>query len=909
VADQIQTQSAISPLLAREGANYALADPILKLRDGQKKTASKLHDAVQKLYRAKLKYEEDTRNQLNGMAQLIALYCRGEFQLQRNPRSFGYYIRPLSQNENRQQPPNLIRVYRHFCVAKIMATNPNVRISAGDDDPRSIASAQLARPMVDFWESQFYTARYNWRLALQKLNTGTSITRVRWNPFAEGPSANKQDIGEQEYGDQGFGQCMDCEHQGDGEDFQSPALTYGAQCPSCGSNAVDVTPPQKQVLSKITQGQPMNMGAPEISLVPMAACWWDLAKDFEESSWGIIRHRIKVGDVKMLVGDAILPDTESSEDRGLEMLHSLAYAGIGGDSKNDTRKHDKSPTAAEFWISPEDFAEIEIEGGKTVSGHDLPAGRMSDIFKEPICIVGLNDMSLQIGIFKEHTGREQIVTGQWQVEADSGAGWGINDLTHTQKRLNRWDGHVDQGLAGTATPTVLIDKRYLDDDQSGYLFKPSTTVKLNLTQLPPGAKLSDAMHVANPGTVNQQYMAQGKHLTDMLQLQSFAMEFSDQLAGVDSHTATGSQIVSHLAGSLYGPVSEVIGGERVRIAEIIVELNRKHDPVGRYYPNANGVRGRVVSGKDLKGQLVYGLMEDSQVPVTPFTKRQDQIAFVQGMGGLQQIGEAMITMPKVVREMAKVANVKLEAEDSDVVSSLCLQRLQQMEDNLKAGVTDARELVASINPQPSVIEPKHKEKREWFSDWLDLREGLEAPLPLRQAVEGMYALHLQLESQKDNPEAIAKGWTQGLAAAAAQAPAALGAQALESMQGGAGGPDQAAEQQHEQQMQQAQHQQEQQQQAAEQQHQAATQAIEMQHQRDLKAAEIEAENQRSAAEQTPQQKVAESLAYKDLPPDAQAAMLKSVGLPSSGTKAVHASTIAKQTAKAKAATKPVGKKP
>lgn len=828
------TLNPLSPLLARDGANYALAQPILDLRDGQKKPNSKLHDAIRKLYQAKRKENETTWNQLNGMGQLIALYCRGEYMLQRNPRSFGYYVRPLSQNENRQQPPNLIRVYRHICVAKIMATNPNVRISAGDDDPRSIASAQLVRPMVDYWESQFYTARYNWRLALHKLNNGTSITRVRWNPFAQGPCSNKQEIGEQEYGDEGIGECLDCPHQGPAEEFQNPELQYGGQCPSCGSNAVDVTPPQKQKLSKISQGEQVNMGAPEISLVPMAATQWDLAKDMELSSWGIIRHRIKLGDVKMLVGDAILPDTQSSEDRGLEMLHSLAYAGIGGDSANDSRKYDKSPTCAEFWVSPEDTADIMIEGGKTVSGHDLPAGRMSDIFKEPICIVGLNDMSLQIGIYKEHTGREQIVTGQWQVEADSGAGWGINDLTSTQKRLNRWDGHVDQGLAATATPTVLIDKRYLDDDQSGYLFKPGTTIKLNLTQLPPGAKLSDAMHVAQPGNVNAQYLAQGKHLTDMLQLQSFALEFSDQVAGIDPKTATGSQIASHLAGSLYGPVSEVIGEERVRIAEIIVELNRKHDPVGRYYPNKNGVRGRVVSGRDLKGKLVYELMEDSQVPVTPITKRQDQIAFVQGVGGIAALIEGMQAIPKIMTRLAKTAGVQLEAEDDDMVSTRCLERLQQIEDNLSAGVTDPNELIAALKPPPSAIEPKHKEKRDWWSAYLDLPEGVAAPMPVRLAAEAMYRLHLQLESQRDNPEAMAKGFTQGLGQAAAAAPMAMGQQALQQMQPQPGVPDPAQEQQHEAE-----------QNAQEQQQEEARQQDEHAHEAALRGMEIQAENQRT----------------------------------------------------------------
>lgn len=900
----------ISPLLARSGANMALAKPILELRDGQKKQNSPLHDAIRKLYQAKMKEHESTFDQLNGMNQLISLYCRGEFNLQRNPRSFGYYVRPMSNIETRQQPPNLIRVYRHICVSKIMATNPNVRISAGDDDPRSIASAQLARPMVDYWESQFYTARWNWRLALHKLNQGTSITRVRWNPFAQGPMSSTFDIdpqGEYSAGG-GYGECLDCQHQGDAGEFKNPELEYGNQCPECQSNAVEVTPGATSPMSQIKQGAAQNIGAPEISLVPMPAARWDLAKDMEESDWAIIQHRLTLGDVKLLIGDAILPDTQSSENRGLEILKSLAYAGIGGDSKEAGRQYDKSPTCSEFWVKPNQFADLTTEGGKTVDGHDLPPGRMSDIFKSPICIVGLNDMSLQIGIYYEKH-REQIVTGQWQVESDSGAGWGLNDLTSTQKRLNRWDGHTDQGLAATATPTVLIDKRYLDDDQSGYLFKPGQTIKLNLTQLPPGAKLSDAMHVAVPGAVNAQYLAQGKHLTDMLQLQAFAMEFSDQLAGVDSHTATGSQIVSHLAGSLYGPVSEVIGGERVRIAEMIVDLNRKYDPVGRYYPNANGVRGRVVSGKDIKGCLVFELMEDSQVPVTPFTKRQDLLAFVQGVGGLKAIGEGMATMPKIMREMTKIMNVKIESEDSDVVSSICLDRWQQMVDLFQSGVIDPNELVAAIKPQPSRIEPKHAEKREYWSDFMDSREGLEAPPPLRTACELMYQLHVQLEAQRDNPTVIAKGWTQGLGQAAAAAPAALGQQALMQMQAPQPGqPDPAQQQEHEAVQNQADRVSEHVQQDKDHAHDAAIQAMTLQNQKDIKTMELQAENQRSAVDASPQNKIAESLSYPDVPPEAQSAMLKEVGLPSSGTKQVHSATLAANAAKVKASqsSKPKG---
>lgn len=840
---QPQNLNSLSPLLARAGKNYALAKPILDLRDGQKKPQSKLHEAVKKLYLSKLKAEESTWSSWISWGQLISLYCKGEFFLQKNPRSPGYYVRPLANSENRQQSANLIRTYRHMCLSKIVSTNPNVRISAGDDDPRSIASAQNARQQIDYWESQFYKARYSQRSGLHKLNNGISITRVRWNPFAQGPMSPRFDVeeGEDLQLGAGYGECLDCPHQGEAEEFQNPDLEYGGQCPECGSHAVEVSEPAKSPMSRVKQGQPENMGAPDFSLIPLASARWDLAKDFELSSWGIIRYRVKLGDVKMLVGDAILPDTESSDDKSLEVLHNLAYAGntFGntGSQREYSRTHDRHPTVAEFWASPEDFADIEIEGGKTVEGDELPSGRMSDVFKKPVCFVGLNDMSLQIGIYCEHTGREQIVTGQWEVEADSGAGRGIQDATVTQKRYNRWDGHIDQGLAATATPAVLIDKRLLDDDQSGYVFKPGTTLKLNLTQMPPNFDMRKALHVGTPGQINNQAISYGQeHLMDMFQLQTFNLEFNGNIMNVDPKTFGGAQLASSLANSLFGPVGAVIGEERVRIAEILYELTKKHDPVGRYYPGKDGTRGKVISGNDLKGKLVFELVQDSVVPTTPFTKRQDLSAFVQGMGGIEGIIALKQGDPQMFREFAKIGNVKVESEDSDTVSSLCLGRLQQVEDKFAAGVTDPAELIASIQPPPSVIEPKHKEKREWWSSWTDLEEGLKSPLPIRQAAEQMYLLHLQLESQKNNPEAIATGWTAGLSQAAMAAPTAMGQAALQQ-NAQPGQPDPAQEQQHAAQQNDADRQAELLQQQNEHEHEAA-----------LRTMEIGAEDRRTATQ-------------------------------------------------------------
>jgi hypothetical protein len=835
---QTPTLNALSPLLARAGRNLALAKPILDLRDGQKKQQSKIHDAVKKLYLAKLKEENATWESWISWKSLIILYCRGEYYLQKNPRTPGYYVRPMADAANRQKSANLINTYRHMCLSKITSTQPNVRIGPGDDDPRSIASVQNARPMIDYWESQFYKARYSQRSGLHKLNAGISITRVRWNPLAPGPTAARYSI---EDGDDfqlggGHGECLDCDHQGEAGEFQSPDLEYGAQCPQCASNAVDVSPPAKAPMSQVKQSGTENFGAPEISLVPLESCRWDLTGDFEVSDWGIIRHRITPGDVKLLVGDAILPDTDSSDDKSLTQLRNLAYPGNA--VQGAKRSTDKSPTACEFWVSPRQLAELETEGGKTVDGEDLPPGRLDKVYgNKPVCFVGLNDMSLIIGTYQEHTGQEQIVTGQWQVEADSGAGRGIQDAAATQRRYGRWDGHIDQGLAATATPAIAVDKRLLDDDQSHNAFKPGTVIKLNLTQMPPEHDMSRSIHVFTPGAINNQAIEYGqKHLMDMFQLQTFNLEFSDNLMNVDPRTLGGSQLASNLANSLYGPVGQIIGEERVAIAEKIYKLVKRYDPVGRFYPGKNGSRGKTISGRNLEGNLVFELVEDSVVPTTPYTKRQDLGSFVQSMGGIVPLGQAMQTIPNTIREFAKVANVKLEAEDADTVSTICLQRLEQMEEKLAAGVTDPQELVASIVPPPSSVEPKQKEKRDWWSDWLDLPEGLESSLPLRQAAEAMYWLHENNESKRSAALATNAGMVQGTGQAAAMAPAAMGQKMLEGNQAQ---PDPAQEAEAARQLQEDQHH-----------HEAATQALKLQQERDIKGAEISAEDRRTAAELT-----------------------------------------------------------
>jgi hypothetical protein len=1172
--------TALSVPLSRTAPNFAPAKPIAdaiqnkKLNDA--KSATGFEKAIRERYNYYLKHEKISWDEAISAGQLVSMFINGDQLLQRRPYGPGYYVRPLANDDTyRQTAMNMMRFYYQCCETKMISSNPTVAMRAGGDQPIDIAAAQAARPVVDYWESQFYTAKFSRREALYAATNGLFIHRVRWNPFKGECMAQSQSVGQQNLQiDDGLGECAECQHQGPAADF--PATQFGNQCANCGSAAVDVRPPQQQSMSQVSIGPAMPVGEPEIIQCPFAAWRWDLSKELEDSSWAIYRQRITQGAIKLILGDAVLPDSESSDYRGLDILHALAYGGqafggaplrydtpiatlngwaeigdlqpgdtvfaddgkpcnvishsglmferpcyevefsdgsiivtdedhlwntftqseraqfnthttkfrqhrhqrrsgqlipnggkrpdnsirmlaslnnelpdptgttrttlqirqslrkgrrynhyiratkplelpdtylpidpylaglwlgdgssdgggyttadrelveafeeasfqvtsrwqpnrpygfyvkglrvklreagilnnkhippeylrsspgqrlallqglmdtdgycdkdgkcefsntnprlrddfmeltaslgiktrclyrppskrifpggverecqeswrigfitdtpvfrlrrklqrqktkcresqhwhtivdirptksapvccIGVDSPShlylagramipthntitsgERRNSDKRPTMAEFWMSEEDYAGIDLEEGKTVSGHTIPGGKMREHFKGPICVVGLNDMSLVVGVYQNESHKTEVVTGQWFMKSDSGAGRGMQDAASVQRRFNAVDGQVYQGLAGTATPAVMTDLRILKEDQSGYLFKPNTTIDVNLSMLPPGMGLRDAVYLGTPGNVNQQYIQYGSvFLKDMFQVSSLVTEFSDFMS-IDNRTATGAQITAALANSLFGPMLLTKGEARVRIAKILVQLCAKYGQVPRYFPGKGAARGRTVGGAELKGKVIYELEQNSELPATPYTQQTDIRVLLETMGGIQGLLMLKQADPPLFRSFVAPFNVKLESEDSDMVATICLTRLEQMESNLQMGVNDPQMLVQSLRPPVSVVEPKHKEKAEWWSDFLDLDTGMSAPPEIRAAAEAMYYLHQNLDAQKSMPQAANQGLVAGIGQAATGAPSALGAQALQPED--TSGQEQQAEHEHE----------------------------------------------------------------------------------------------------------------
>lgn len=780
----------LSLATARQGQNYAPKKPLIDLLQNKKlnRQPTKLESAIRELYTYLLNDQRTAWAEIQGMAQLVALFRTGNQLLQRRPFGApGYYVRPLTDGDDttmRQTAMNMMGFFSQACESKVIASNPNVTMRAGDDTPEAIAAAQACRPVVDYYETNWYTAKFSRREAIRFLTDGMAIHQVRWNPFLGGHTVNEREVSHEDVTvDAGGGSCLDCDHEGEAESFQGQ---YGPQCPECNSSTVDVREPITKQLARIGMGQSKPVGEPELVSSSLMSWRWDLTRDLEESAWAIKRQYITQGAVNLMLGDVTIPDSQSSEDYGLEILQSLAYAGqaFAGTSQAAQYRNvsalDKKPVLSEFWITAEYQAMLESEGGETLCGQVLPKGKLSDSFKgEPICLVGLNDFALNIGTYAKESQQKEVVTAQWFMNAESGVGRGMEDTAAVQRRFNAVDGQIYQGLATTATPAVVTDMSLLKEDQGRYLFAPGHNIDISLALLPPNMKLSDAFFVGNPGAVSQQYVQYGSQfLREMAQISSLVTEFTNGLIGVDNRTATGAQITAQLANSLYGPMLASKGQMRVEIAKKVVCLVSAHDVSGRYYPGKGAARGRMVQGQDLKAKVVFELVPNSQLPVTPFSQQTDVRVFFESFGGAPIAAQLKAQDPEFFRATAAPFNINWGNESDDDISTLCLKRLEQMKQNLQAGVADPAMLVQMIRPPVSKVEPKHPEKAEWWSMWLDLQSAQDAPQELRDAAEQMFWLHKNLLTQQQVPQAL----NAGLVQAAGAAPAALGGAMLQQRQ-------------------------------------------------------------------------------------------------------------------------------
>lgn len=765
--------------------NFAPLEPLLRLKRGGFKPASYLQKAIQELFQDLHRRDSLPWREINNVGQLVALFLDGKQFLARNPFDGSWGVLPISPaTMDDRRPLNILNNIKQNLLTKWENSNPDIVIRAARNISRAYSAAKSADAINNYYERQFYYPHFTQQECLMGLTFGTYIDRYRYDDAKVSMSVI-QDIFETKEASfgEGYGFCADCQYGGKAQEFANQ------QCPHCQSTAIDVSEPSKGPLASATGQRKHQLGDLVCELLPLSGCRYDLAKRPEDSSWLIYRQEVPRNDVTRILGNVLIPEGNVDHDLGLEVLRGLhkqgqPWMGRGASGNRRDEDHTKDTVVfEEMWVSPSEYAHINLIGGeKTVDGVEVPKGRLIDFFPDGFCAVGLNGMSVVLALYPEKH-RDHIVSGTWFIRAQSGVGRGLVDSVEVQKLFNTTNNQALQYMTSTYTPAVGYDSQIWSGNKMKYLGTPRTNIPFDLTKLPEGRKLHDSIYQFQPTAMPNQFFNFAQNFLSVLfQRTSMVTDYNQGEPGITSAntTATAAEIDQSNADAINQPIFKIKADARRRGAELTIKLFRKHFPLPRYF-DLGGRHGRQqgieLSAADVDCDLVFEIARNSEMPKGPFQRQKNRAQFMNAMGGGAGLAALQETAPDTVAAMQRDYDVDMDIDTSDAVNDLCLKRLHQMEEALRAngGEADPRVLIQSIQPPISAVERTLKETSEWFADWLSTDDGQEAPMPLRAAAEllaqGMFSGAIEQES------IVAAG--RGTVEAAMMAPSAMGQAALD----------------------------------------------------------------------------------------------------------------------------------
>jgi len=772
--------TSLSLLPSHEGANLAPIKPLLKLGEGDKKPQAALDEAIKERFQHYLKQEQSTWDEMIKAGEEVAHFISGKQFLMPSPYSTGprWLSYPVVGGGTPSERRALSHMQYHTSgnLEKWLNSNPDVRVRPGVESDDAHEAAEGAGIVVDHYEPKFYGARVSIAECLEGLTFGSYVWRLKIDPTLKSITAYRQIFENREVKiGPGWGKCGDCNYEGSAQDFTEVPGEGIYTCPKCHAEAL-VIPPASDQIPTLKNTEPVELGDFNLELQSFAQCRWDLKYHADESPWMIIRRRDSESSLKQLIGNVKIPGGGTS-DLGLDVVDRLAYSGQARAGKSDGSSKKtlyKDPvTIEEFWMSPAEYGDIVLrQTTETVSGETIPSNvPLGEIAKgQNICVLGVNEMSAVLGIFIEDH-RDYIVQGKWYSKTGTGAGRGLQDLTEVQKVFNSDHQQTHTYLRSSSTPAMLVASEVLgEENKSRYINTPATNIPVSIANLAEGVSLDQLVRPAfqPTGVAPQFFEFTYNRLSEYAQFASHFMPFTGGLPGVDNKTATGANITQAATNALYTPVLSVKGEVRRLVAEKLVKLYPKHFPVDRYFPL--GGKHQKHSGKWLKGatldtDLLFEVVADSWNPRNSYIKRQDYAGFVQLFGGVAGWMQARQLDPERVGDMERTFDLELDSETRNVAQSLCFRRVRQIQQAASI-VQDPMQLVGvqpaidpqqptgltitgqgAIQPPVSQAEPGHAIKRQWLMEWLDSDDGLEAPMPVRGAVEVLIQLHTQLDGQ------------------------------------------------------------------------------------------------------------------------------------------------------------------
>lgn len=796
MAAELQSPASPQPRVQ----NFAPVRPLLELKRNAKAPSSRLSKVLQERFNHFHRKDRDVFREITNVGQLVSLYMNGKHFLARNPIDGSWGVLPLKgTDDTSRRALNIMNSLKQNLLAKWENSNPDILIRPGRNLDTAVSAAKAADTVNNYYERQFYNHWFSQQEGLFGMTFGTYIDRYRYDD-AKVSMTVISDVFEQKeatFGE-GFGFCGDCQHGGPANEFQQPEmgqlggdgpLTQQGRCPQCGSTAVDVQSPSSGSLQSATGRQSKQIGDLVCDLLPMPACRWDLSRRPEDSSWFIYRQRVSRGSITRILGNVLVPDGNTECDNGLEVLRALGhsgqalsgFSGFGNQRKARDDERADEHTFDEMWLSPDDYADVNLIGDEeTVEGATIPKGKLTDVFPDGLCAVGLNGMAVVLALYPEQH-RNHVVSGTWFMQAATGAGRGLADSVEIQKQFNTLNNQALAYMSATHTPAIMYDNQILTGNKMKYIGTPKTNIPVDLTKLPEGRKLADAIHQFQPTAMPNQFFNYAQNfLNVMFQKTSMVSDFNNGEPGITAQntTATAAEIDQGNADSINQPIFLIKADARKRGAELTISLFRKHFPMKRYFA-LGGKYGRQqgieLSGTDVKADLVFEVARNSEMPKGPYTRQKNLMQFFQVVQG----GEGYLALqqanPKLASQIEQVFDVELETDDFDSVAELCRRRLDQMTQAAKTGVDDPTVLISAIQPPISAVELQLKQKADWFASWLSTDEGQDAPMAIRAAAEML--AQGQFQGSIEQESIVATG--QGVVAAAAQAPAAMGQAALD----------------------------------------------------------------------------------------------------------------------------------
>lgn len=778
-SEEANTPQAKPALSEHSSPNFAPIQPLLALQRGSTKAESTVGAALRERFKHHYNLEKQTWADINLMGSQIANFIEGRQLIRPNPWIPGAWLPYAPQSDAQKRAMNFTRFYTTNELFKWLLSVPEVVATMGTDTETARESADAAGTIIDHYEHKFFQPFNTIQEALQGLCWGTYIWDIRYDQSEHSLTALQPLFAPQQVSLPGYGRCGDCNFSGPSTAFPNP-MGPVSPCPQCDGQAM-VETPQAQIPG-VVGTQQIPLGDLTARLRPFPQCRWDIRQRIEESSWAFFMQRTSLTHVRRLLGPLRLPQAgDEVSDVGLDIMDKLPWMGQsgGGTASADNRRrnlYEEPVTVIEYSLSADDIADIRIAKDEpSIGGQVIPAGSLADTFPGGIVVQGLNGLSIITGIFAEHH-RESTVSGVWHAKAVSGTGQGLNDLIEVQKRFNADDSMVHTFMRANSTPAMLARVEALGEQgREQYLADPHTTIPITAQNLPEGMKLED---IVRPAFQPQSVPAQTfdyiyNRLNNFAQLTSHITDFSGGLPGVKNTTATGAQITQANSNALFTPILQVKGEVRLRIAQLVLSLYRRHFPIDRYFPlkgRYGRQSGKYLSGANLSTDIQLEVVRDSELPKNSHMKQQDYVAFLGLMGGFPGYDAAQKSNPDLVVDIERAFQFPAKSETFNQVASLCQQRLMQMK-AVADMVPNPMAVLMAIQPPIVPEELNHDLKAKWFAEWLDEDEGQAANPVLRQAVQLLIQLLVMGAIQQGAALAAGAGAVASAGAAAGPKPA------------------------------------------------------------------------------------------------------------------------------------------